>query len=48
MFQFEDSEKRLEPLYQSEENLTLVEAKPTTPAEKVTKIYPNIYISLFI
>ncbi|XP_048522815.1 protein lap4 isoform X4 [Dendroctonus ponderosae] len=34
----EDSEKRLEPLYQSEENLTLVEAKPTTPAEKVLDV----------
>ncbi|XP_030757853.1 protein lap4 isoform X4 [Sitophilus oryzae] len=38
LFEKEEAEKRLQPLYQSEEDLSLVEAKPTTPAEKVMDV----------
>ncbi|XP_066248710.1 protein lap4 [Euwallacea similis] len=37
-FEKENSEKRLKPLYQSEDDLSLVEAKPPTPAEKVLDV----------
>lgn len=57
MFQFdkEDTDKRLQPLYQSEDELSLVEAKPTTPAEKVSYYikfkflfyYFNLFVAAF-
>ncbi|XP_050308936.1 protein lap4-like isoform X3 [Anthonomus grandis grandis] len=34
----DDVEKRLQPLHQSDDDLTLVEAKPPTPAEKVLDV----------
>ncbi|XP_076251165.1 scribble planar cell polarity protein isoform X5 [Rhynchophorus ferrugineus] len=37
-FEKEDSERRLQPLHQSEEELPLVEAKPATPVEKVMDV----------
>ncbi|CAH1131259.1 unnamed protein product [Ceutorhynchus assimilis] len=37
-FEKEETERRLQPLYQSEDDLTLVEAKPPTPAEKVLDV----------
>lgn len=36
-FEREEAEKRLKPIRQSEENLSVIEAKPPSPAEKVKK-----------
>lgn len=38
-FEREEAEKRLKPIRQSDENLSVIEAKPPSPAEKVKNIY---------
>lgn len=40
-FEREEAEKRLKPIHQSEEDLSVIEAKPPSPAEKVEKTYPT-------
>lgn len=36
-FEREEAERRLKPIRQSDENLSVIEAKPPSPAEKVNK-----------
>ncbi|XP_023312117.1 protein lap4 [Anoplophora glabripennis] len=37
-FEKEEAEKRLQPIHQSEEDLSIVEAKPSSPADKVLDV----------
>lgn len=37
-FEKEEAEKRLQPIHQSEEDLSIIEAKPSSPADKVLDV----------